>query len=146
MRFGRAPRLLVFAVAAAAAPAGVPPIRVTAIAIHRLSLVDSAGAAELEIGNPYAGDLRVAAVRCELRCHGRVIGRGSVRPFSVRAQRVTRVELPIRIAAGAAAAALGSTAWLGGETPATLSGEVVVSLPGGEKGVPFAAERPMRVL
>jgi hypothetical protein len=121
-------------------------LRVVRISVAQLSATETAASAQIEIRNPLPTDLRVESVRYQLRSGRHLLAVGTGRGFVLHPSRVSRIELPIRVAPLSLLGAAGPRVLLGGTIPGLFVGELVVRLPGGERHVSFSLPHEVRIL
>lgn len=107
------------------------------IEMTSLSPSSSRGVARVEVVNPFAFPLRIAASDYQIEASGHPIGRGSTRGLLVRARRSSTLDFPIEVNHSQLIAAAGSAFLMSGEIDGRLVGSLTVRLPGGDFRVPL---------
>jgi LEA14-like dessication related protein len=111
-------------------------VKLSAIALKRLTATDIAAYGKISIQNPLSFPLRLAGTDYRVSVKGREIGSGSTKSMAL-APGPNALDLPIDLDQREILAAAGSALASGGSVQARFQGTLAVRLPGGDITVPL---------
>jgi LEA14-like dessication related protein len=112
-------------------------LRLSHVALTRMSLLSSEARAELSVRNPFSFPLKIAETRYALLANSREVGDGGTRGMILHPAQKNVLTLPIEIDHAELISAAGRAVLSGGEVDVRLQGRLVIRLKGGDIVVPL---------